>query len=743
MSIRPKIVRLAMWAVLIAILTSWLAAAVRNPHRAEKVFAVAYTPDGSLLAMGTNDATTILWDATTGKKQAVLNKDGYPDWTQFVVFSPDGAILATGGDSYEVKLWDITSRQLIRTLSTNFGNDVNCAAFAPDGKTLATGSEDDTVRLWDWKNSPKPREFITSHKYRVNCISFTLDGSVIATGSDDETVKLTDANTGQEIATLFRDDGSEVVHSVRSVAFSPDGETLIVGMDGGTIVIWDVMNQRQRAELQHGSNSVGSVKFSKDGKYFASGSWDGTAMLWDALTNEPIHTFRADSRWVWSVIFSPDGRHLVTGGDDGTAKVWDVASGEKLMTLVAERPTAQWWMLALLVWGIAYAYVRVKTSGEFVPVDDVPTQGDNAPVEISSLDSNEAVLTLAIYVCGGFMYAVLCGPAIGRRGYPPIDPAWIAVTFLWLSPILLSAAIDSRPFKKRFKGLAMYCIATAFFDAATLGLIVPRHVTLLGTIMGTVFVFGPLHLIVGILLEGTAQVIRAAARSLAPNLSLAAARATQWAMFACVMLLTVAFPFAFRANTFADLRQRGRTQAEQDWQAHRAEISFDDFHQTGTVTYNYDPETGLKIRHRFNQSQYAEAYKKRVGELLNQHGIPDWSMKDHVVADDDLIGMLDSDEMDKIEEFPHDVNDNITLMRRGSVTRWGGTTSSTGDGLTVLAKHGGSIGVGSEVEPAFVGRLAKFPEVIFVRSGRSWLGAFHDSGRFLCSAYRYEPPSEN
>ena len=343
------------------------------------------------------------------------------------------------------------------------------------------------------------------------------------------------------------------------------------------------------------------------------------------------------------------------------------------------------------------------------------------------------------------MYAVLCTPAIGRRGYPPIDPAWMGVTFLWVSPVLLAATVDLMPFAKRYKALAMYCIATAFFDAGTMGGIVPRNVSLLGTIVLTVVMYGPLHLVVGFVVDGMIQAIRAAVRFVAPTMPGRVANATRWTVFGALLLLTCAFPFAFRADAFADLQQRGRSHAEQDWRSRRADIYVGDFNtrayqqvERTMLTHNYDRATGLEIRPQHGRSQYEDAYNRRIRELLNQHGVPEWSMKDHIVSDDDLINMLDSEEMNEIGVFPYDVNANITLMRRGPVTRWGVTSSKSRDDLSVLTRHHGSAGGGLDVAPVHVGQLSKYPEVVFVRNGRSWIGAFHDSGRFLSSADRYE-----
>ena len=71
---------------------------------------------------------------------------------------------------------------------------------------------------------------------------------------------------------------------------------------------------------------VWSVAFSPDGKTLVSGSNDGTVRLWDVTTQQQIgDPLNGHDGVIRSVAFSPDGKTLVSGGADGTARLWDVS----------------------------------------------------------------------------------------------------------------------------------------------------------------------------------------------------------------------------------------------------------------------------------------------------------------------------------------------------------------------------------------------------------------------------------
>jgi WD40 repeat protein/serine/threonine protein kinase/tetratricopeptide (TPR) repeat protein len=187
------------------------------------------------------------------------------------------------------------------------------------GKHLALAS------LAAWRRYLVEPRRVFSHSSDVVSVAFSPDGKTILTGCMDKTARLWDAVTGRPI-------GQPLVHqgAVTAVAFSPDGKTILTGGGDKTARLWDVAAGRPIGQPMVHLQAVKSAAFSPDGKTILTGGMDKTARLWDAGTGQPLGQPILHPGFVWKVAFSPDGKTILTGCMDKTARLWDAATGRPI-----------------------------------------------------------------------------------------------------------------------------------------------------------------------------------------------------------------------------------------------------------------------------------------------------------------------------------------------------------------------------------------------------------------------------
>ena len=279
----------------------------------DRVYSVAYSPDGTKIISGSEDNTVNIWYANTGDCLKTLA--GHSESVYSVAYSPDGTKFISGSGDATIKIWDANTRKCLKTLEGD-SSYVWSVAYSPDGKRIISGSEDRTVKIWD-ANTGQCLKTLIGHSDCILSVAYSPDGTKIISGSFDRTIKIWDANTGECLQTL--EGHSE---SVYSVAYSPDGTKIISGSCDKTIKIWDANTGEYLKTLAGHSGYVESLAYSPDGKKIISGSADNTIKIWDANTGECLKTLEGHSDWVRSVAYSPDGTKIVSGSFDNTVKIW-------------------------------------------------------------------------------------------------------------------------------------------------------------------------------------------------------------------------------------------------------------------------------------------------------------------------------------------------------------------------------------------------------------------------------------
>ncbi len=255
-------------------------AQLRVLHHDAAVSSARFSEDGKLVVTASADGTARIWRVADGAQLNLLSQ-GSP--VSGAEFSRDGTLVVTAGSDDKARLWSTSSGALLHVLRGHRGA-VATARFSRDGRLVVTSSADDTARLWSARTGGL-LHVLRGHTQGVTDAEFSRDGKFVVTSSVDHDARIWSVASGKTVKVLRGH-----FSAVQQATFSTDGKWVVTA-GPFTVGLWPVAEGRLFSPsglvndpfLRGPTATVTSVAFSPDGKTLLSTSADGT-----------VRTFRCD-----------------------------------------------------------------------------------------------------------------------------------------------------------------------------------------------------------------------------------------------------------------------------------------------------------------------------------------------------------------------------------------------------------------------------------------------------------------
>lgn len=334
-------------AAIVAQFEKQLAAAnAELPKYEQPIRALAFSPDGQLLAAAGDDSIIRAYRADDGSPFETFQAHKRP--VTALSFVSEGALFSTGEDG-TARLWDLypvwslagqigPSPDAPQALDTSvFADRVVALAFSPDGTLLATGggepSRGGEILVWNVTDRKIVLNLREAHSDTVFGLEFSPNGKYLASCGADKFVRVFELATGTQVRSF---EGH--THHVLGVSWRADGKLLASCGADSVVKVWNFETGEQQRTMAGFGKEVTSVSFVGTSSTTLATSGDKTVRLHNVDDGRNTRTFTGAGDFLYCGRITADGRLIVAGGADSVLRVWNAADGKQLFAFEPPRP---------------------------------------------------------------------------------------------------------------------------------------------------------------------------------------------------------------------------------------------------------------------------------------------------------------------------------------------------------------------------------------------------------------------
>ncbi|MEO5954167.1 MAG: caspase family protein [Nitrospiraceae bacterium] len=285
---------------------------------------LVFSPDGTLVALATDDGTTKLIEIPSGRVQTTLQSTA-------VSFSQDGTqlVLASKGGGAPL-LRDLSSGKETRLAGGVSG--VADLVIAPHGRALVAATEGGSAKYWDLATGQIIRSFDCPGGTGVRSVAVNDTGAVLATGCMDGSVWLWDMSTGRQLRNLMPSlPTGEFAYT--TVRFTRDGTRVITAVRD-QLAIWETATGKElrRIAIPHGQRPKTFDLMKNPSAGYEGMDPQLKAMMEERASDQPamdpamLEKMEAMSHWVQTITVHPH-EHLVAVGKQHEVSLWNLQTG--------------------------------------------------------------------------------------------------------------------------------------------------------------------------------------------------------------------------------------------------------------------------------------------------------------------------------------------------------------------------------------------------------------------------------